>query len=96
MVNEPKPGDTSYEKHVEEKGTTLASLIRRAHIMTDGFNKLEGVTCNFTEGAMYSFPRIRLPPKVQNLSLKASGTSKHPTVGLLLFLCAPFGGTIPF
>ncbi|KAK9868168.1 hypothetical protein WJX84_007601 [Apatococcus fuscideae] len=63
MVNEPKPGDTSYEKHVEEKGTTLASLIRRAHIMTDGFNKLEGVTCNFTEGAMYSFPRIRLPPK---------------------------------
>ncbi len=29
--------------------------------MTDGFNSLEGVTCNFTEGAMYSFPRLHLP-----------------------------------
>lgn len=64
MVNEPKPGDASYESHMEEKGAGLASLRRRAHIMTDGFNSLEGVSCNFTEGAMYSFPRIRLPPKV--------------------------------
>ncbi len=64
MVNEPKPGDASYEAYMEEKGTSLASLRRRAHVMTDGFNNLEGVTCNFTEGAMYSFPRIRLPAKV--------------------------------
>lgn len=32
-------------------------------MMTDAFNSLEGVTCNFTEGAMYSFPRLHLPPK---------------------------------
>jgi hypothetical protein len=32
---------------------------RRAHMVTDGFNKLDGVTCNFTEGAMYSFPQVR-------------------------------------
>lgn len=31
--------------------------------MTDGFNALDGVTCTFTEGAMYSFPRLHLPPK---------------------------------
>jgi aspartate/methionine/tyrosine aminotransferase len=30
----------------------------------DAFNSLEGVTCNFTEGAMYSFPQLRLPEKV--------------------------------
>ncbi len=32
---------------------------RRARLVTDGFNALEGVTCNFTEGAMYSFPQVR-------------------------------------
>jgi glutamate--glyoxylate aminotransferase len=28
-------------------------------MVTDGFNELEDVTCNFTEGAMYSFPQVR-------------------------------------
>ena len=31
--------------------------------LEEAFNKLEGVTCNKTEGAMYLFPRIRLPQK---------------------------------
>lgn len=64
MVNPPKPGDESYEQHKAEEASILASLRRRAQIMTDGFNACEGVTCNFTEGAMYSFPRLTLPPKV--------------------------------
>jgi glutamate--glyoxylate aminotransferase len=29
--------------------------------MTDGFNACENVVCNFTEGAMYSFPQVKLP-----------------------------------
>jgi hypothetical protein len=32
-------------------------------MVTDGFNSLEGVTCTVTQGAMYSFPQILLPPK---------------------------------
>ena len=51
---------------------TLASLRRRAKYMTDAFNSLEGVTCVFTEGAMYSFPQVRLPPKAM-AAAKAAG-----------------------
>jgi glutamate--glyoxylate aminotransferase len=52
MVNPPKPGQESYEEWKREHDEGLASLRRRAHAMTDGFNALEGVTCTFTEGAM--------------------------------------------
>ena len=65
MMHPPQPGDESYPLFAKERADTLASLRRRAHMMTDGFNALEGVTCNFTEGAMYSFPRLNLPPKVR-------------------------------
>lgn len=63
MVNPPKPGDESYESYQKEASEGLASLRRRAHVMTEAFNSLPGVTCTFTEGAMYSFPRLHLPPK---------------------------------
>jgi hypothetical protein len=53
MVNPPKAGEPSYELWSKERDGELASLRRRAHMVTDGFNSLEGVTCNFTEGAMY-------------------------------------------
>ena len=59
LVNPPKKGEESYEQFTKEKATELASLRRRAHMATDGFNSLEGVSCNFTEGAMYSFPQVR-------------------------------------
>lgn len=64
MMHPPQPGDESYPLFAKEQADTLASLRRRARMMTDGFNALEGVTCTFTEGAMYSFPRLNLPPKV--------------------------------
>ena len=64
MVSPPKEGDPSYEQHRSEEIGILDSLRRRAHLMTDGFNACEGVTCNYTEGAMYSFPKLNLPPKV--------------------------------
>ncbi|EFJ51567.1 alanine aminotransferase [Volvox carteri f. nagariensis] len=72
LVNPPKPGDSSYEMYTKEKAAELASLRRRAHMVTDGFNSLDGVTCNFTEGAMYSFPQIKLPPKALEAA-KAAG-----------------------
>ncbi|XP_050947173.1 glutamate--glyoxylate aminotransferase 2 [Cucumis melo] len=63
MVNPPKPGDFSYDQYISESKGILESLRRRARIMTDGFNSCKNVVCNFTEGAMYSFPQIRLPPR---------------------------------
>lgn len=72
MAQPPKPGDASYEAYTKEMTDGLASLRRRAHLMTDAFNSLEGVSCNFTEGAMYSFPRLHLPPKAVEAA-KAAG-----------------------
>ncbi|KAL8161630.1 hypothetical protein V2J09_013119 [Rumex salicifolius] len=63
MVNPPRPGDISYLKFSQESKGILESLRKRARIMTDGFNSCRNVVCNFTEGAMYSFPQIRLPPR---------------------------------
>jgi glutamate--glyoxylate aminotransferase len=62
MVNGPKPGDYSYENHMREKNGVLQSLQRRARAITDAFNSMEGVVCQETEGALYSFPQITVPP----------------------------------
>eukprot|EP00600_Ochromonadales_sp_CCMP1393_P004919 CAMPEP_0174969904 /NCGR_PEP_ID=MMETSP0004_2-20121128/9043_1 /TAXON_ID=420556 /ORGANISM="Ochromonas sp., Strain CCMP1393" /LENGTH=484 /DNA_ID=CAMNT_0016219489 /DNA_START=1436 /DNA_END=2890 /DNA_ORIENTATION=+ len=62
MVNPPKPGDLSYSKFREDKDTVIESLKRRARMMTDAFNSMEGVSCQDTDGAMYSFPQFTMPP----------------------------------
>ncbi|KAI5436810.1 Glutamate--glyoxylate aminotransferase 1, variant 2 [Lathyrus oleraceus] len=71
MLNQPKPGDISYDQFARESKGILESLRRRARIMTDGFNSCRNVVCNFTEGAMYSFPQIRLPPKALEIAQQA-------------------------
>ncbi|KAL5196919.1 hypothetical protein ABZP36_000431 [Zizania latifolia] len=71
MVNPPKPGDISYMKYAAESKAILESLRKRAQIMTDGFNSCRNVVCNFTEGAMYSFPQIRLPQKAVDAATRA-------------------------
>jgi len=63
MVNPPKPGDPSYLSYSKERDEIYESLKRRAQKLTDALNKLEGVKCNPSEGAMYSFPSITIPPK---------------------------------
>ncbi|CAI9282450.1 unnamed protein product [Lactuca saligna] len=56
-------GDISYEQFLTDSKGILESLRKRAHMMTDEFNSCKTVVCNFIEGAMYSFPQIKLPPK---------------------------------
>lgn len=93
MVNPPKPGDISYLKFATESKAILESLRKRAHIMTDGFNSCRNVVCNFTEGAMYSFPQIRLPPKAIEAAKKAG---KVPDVFYCLKLLEATGiSTVP-
>ncbi|OMO80083.1 Aminotransferase, class I/classII [Corchorus olitorius] len=84
-------GDTAH-REVHNKGI-LESLRRRARIMTDGFNSCKNVVCNFTEGAMYSFPQIRLPPKAIEAAKKAG---KVPDVFYCLKLLEATGiSTVP-
>ncbi|KAK1376588.1 Alanine transaminase [Heracleum sosnowskyi] len=93
MVNPPKPGDISYDKFARESKGILGSLRKRAQIMTDGFNSCRNVVCNFTEGAMYSFPQVRLPPKAIEAAKKAG---KVPDVFYCLKLLEATGiSTVP-
>ena len=63
MVNPPTEGDLSYETYAAEKSAILDSLKRRASIIVDALNGMEGVACNVSQGALYAFPSITLPPK---------------------------------
>ncbi|KAF3325466.1 glutamate--glyoxylate aminotransferase 2 [Carex littledalei] len=100
MVNPLKPGDISYLNTVNwffhfllYSKTILESLRKRAHIMTDGFNSCRNVVCNFTEGAMYSFPQIRLPARAIEAA-KIAG--KAPDVFYCLKLLEDTGiSTVP-
>ncbi|KAM3386189.1 hypothetical protein ACQJBY_009681 [Aegilops geniculata] len=93
MVNPPKPGDISYLKYSAESKSILESLRRRAQIMTDGFNSCRNVVCNFTEGAMYSFPQIRLPQRAMDV---AKSAGKAPDVYYCLKLLEATGiSTVP-
>jgi glutamate--glyoxylate aminotransferase len=93
MVNPPPHGTAARAQLEEEKAAILTSLRKRSHLMTDGFNALEGVTCNFTEGAMYSFPRLRLPPKAIAAAVAAG---KAPDVFYCLQLVEATGiSTVP-
>lgn len=45
-----QPGDESYELYEKERDGVLGSLKRRAQIMVDTLNKLDGISCQPTEG----------------------------------------------
>ncbi|KAH0868562.1 hypothetical protein HID58_075584 [Brassica napus] len=93
MVSPPKPGDISYDQFTRESKGILESLRRRAKIMTDGFNSCKNVVCNFTEGAMYSFPQIQLPPGALQAAKQAG---KVPDVFYCLKLLEATGiSTVP-
>jgi len=74
MVNGPKPGDVSYENHEMEKKAIFDSLKKRAKIASDGFNAIEGIECQESQGAMYCFPKITIPPKAID-EAKSQGVS---------------------
>lgn len=63
VINPPKPGDESYESYMKERKDELESMKRRALMVSEAFNSMEGFTCNTVEGAMYAFPHITLPQK---------------------------------
>ena len=44
----------------------LASLARRAEMVAGSLNSIPGLSCNTVQGAMYAFPRIMLPDKVES------------------------------
>ncbi len=45
----------------QARTATLGSLERRAGLLVEALNAMEGVSCNPAEGALYAFPRITIP-----------------------------------
>ncbi|XP_053914921.1 alanine aminotransferase 1 isoform X2 [Cuculus canorus] len=63
VINPPQPGEPSYELFMKEKQEVLSTLAHKAHLTQEIFNRTPGIRCNPVQGAMYSFPRIELPPR---------------------------------
>uniref|UniRef100_A0A7S1XGN3 Aminotransferase class I/classII large domain-containing protein n=1 Tax=Compsopogon caeruleus TaxID=31354 RepID=A0A7S1XGN3_9RHOD len=75
MVNPPQPGDVSYEQYTRERTATFESLKRKADKLVAALNTFEGVTCNRSVGAMYAFPRIRLPLRARSYAVNQGLTA---------------------
>jgi alanine transaminase len=89
-VNPPKPGDISYPLYAKERDAIVSSLKRRAEMIHTALNQLEGITCNAAEGAMYAFPRIRLPRRAVEAAARA-GYGNAPDTWYCLQLLAQTG-----
>jgi len=63
MVKSPPMGSQSYSMYRKEYHDVYESLKRRSIRLVKTLNKLEGVSCQPVNGAMYCFPQITLPPK---------------------------------
>ncbi|GKY93923.1 hypothetical protein MPSEU_000359200 [Mayamaea pseudoterrestris] len=64
MVRGPDFGSESYESHEAEKKAVFDSLKRRAKLVGDGLNSIEGFSCRSPKGSMYCFPSVKMPPGV--------------------------------
>ncbi|XP_072110418.1 alanine aminotransferase 2-like isoform X2 [Mobula birostris] len=74
ITDPPQPGEPSHQTFLKEKTTVLNSLAERAHLTEEILNGVPGIRCNPVQGAMYSFPRIDIPPK----AMEAAKAAGHP------------------
>lgn len=58
LCNPPQPGDLSYPLWHKEKTDELASLARRAQLVSNAFNSMPNMSVVPTQAAMYSFPQV--------------------------------------
>ncbi len=61
MVTPPQKGDESYEVYVRERDGILNDLKTKAEIIGRELGKIEGMTIDIPQGAMYAFVKFELP-----------------------------------
>lgn len=91
MVNPPREGVNSQEAvdlYWKERNHIFDGLHRRAEMLYDLLNKMEGITTNETQGAMYSFARLHLPEK---FIAEAESLGIHPDMHFCLHLVEETG-----
>ena len=59
LVRPPKPTDESYEVYKNETSQIINSYSQRSKLMTERFNKLEGVSCNEAEVRNYYYRQLK-------------------------------------
>ncbi|PIO67774.1 aminotransferase, class I/II [Teladorsagia circumcincta] len=62
LVNPPKQSDPSFEQWAAEKKAALEGFKKRAAMVKQAFNGVEGLTCNDIQASLYAFPRVQIPP----------------------------------
>ena len=63
MVAPPRAGEPSHAQYRSESDALFQSLKRRAIRLAAALNKIDGVSVNSPQGAMYLFVNVRMPPK---------------------------------
>jgi len=63
MVNPPQPGEESYELYEKEKNGILSELKAKSEILGIELNKIEGMSTDVPQGAMYAYVKFELPHK---------------------------------
>lgn len=71
QVLPPQPGHESYELFRSEVDRIAETLKDRSRILADSFNRLDSLSCNQAQGAMYLFPKLDLPPKAHQAAHQA-------------------------
>jgi aspartate/methionine/tyrosine aminotransferase len=61
MVDPPKAGDESYATYVDERDGVLQALKEKSEILFEHINKIDGMSVDIPQGAMYAFVRFELP-----------------------------------
>jgi len=62
MVAPPVEGEESYPQYLKEKQAILGSLKRKAVLLGEGVNGIDGLSADVPPGAMYAFVRLEIPP----------------------------------
>ena len=83
MVRPPKVGSPSYALWKKETDAIHAALASRTKVMAERLNKLPGVSCVDSPGALYLYPRIELPKKAV-LAAEAAGKAPDTFYALAL------------
>merc|ERR1712194_761405 len=63
VCNPPKEGEPSFVTFNTERSHILEGMARKATLVAERVNKIEGLTAMPIEGAMYAFPQVELPQK---------------------------------
>ena len=77
MVRPPQPGDESYELYKKETEAIHEALVNRTGTIARRLNALPGVSCVDSPGAMYLYPKVKLPDGVVEAARKVG---KEPDV----------------